>query len=220
MAQRAPKPISMIDTNASDLEVIAAVLAGDLSRFAVLVRRYNQRMFRTARAILGNDQEAEDVVQQAYLKAFEALSSFRGDAQVATWLIRIVVHESIDRQRRYARAAELHEDQLAIEDRTPETETSDRELGGALARAIDALPDSLRAVLVLRGVEELDTPTTASVLGLSDEAVRVRLHRARTALRAAVADLDAGAASDLYPFLGARCDSMVARVMAAIGAPL
>ena len=210
----------MEDTNASDLEVIAAVLAGEVARFAVLVRRYNQRMFRTARAILGDDQEAEDAVQQAYLSAFQALPTFRGDAQVSTWLIRIVVHEAIDRQRRRARVRELPEDAPAIDPRTPESETADRELGGALARAIDALPDSLRAVLVLRGIEELDTPTTAATLGLSDEAVRVRLHRARTALRAAVADLDAGAPPDLYPFLGTRCDNMVTRVMAALGVEL
>ena len=138
--------------------------------------------------------------------------------QVATWLIRITVHEAIDRQRRRARSTELREDDvIAIDPRTPETMTSDRELGGALTRAIDALPESLRAVLVLRGIEELDTPTTAATLGLSDEAVRVRLHRARLALRAAVDELDAGGAQALYPFRGARCDAMVARVMAALG---
>jgi RNA polymerase sigma-70 factor (ECF subfamily) len=209
-------PPTLLDD--ADDAIVAEVAAGDRARFEVLVRRYNRRLFRAARALLGDDSEAEDVVQQAYLKAYEALPAFRGDAQVSTWLARIVVHEAIDRLRRRRRHADLAAEVETLEPRTPEADAADHELGAALARAIDALPDGLRAVLVLRAIEELDTTATAAVLGLSDEAVRVRLHRARAALRTAVAELDGGGAGDLHVFLGARCDALTARVMAAIHA--
>ena len=208
-------------TESSDLELIAEVLGGHGARFGVLVRRHNQRLYRAARAILGDEAEAEDVVQDTYVRAYKALSSFRGDAAFSTWLTRIAVHEAIARRRARARftdvsAAELEERSM-VTDRTPEREVGDAELARLVERQIDALPDGLREVIVLRDVEDMGTAEAAEVLGLSEEALRVRLHRARRALAASVGETLELATPRAYRFLGARCDRIKDRVAAALG---
>jgi RNA polymerase sigma-70 factor, ECF subfamily len=205
-------------TELSDAEVIAAVLAGDRRCFAVLVRRHNQTMFRACRAVARNDQDAEDAVQVAWINAFRALAGFRADASVRTWLTRIAVNEAASRLRHHRRFTEVaFEDVTADEATGPEHAAMAEELGRLLEREIDALPEGMRAVLVLRDVIELDTSETAACLGIEEDNVRVRLHRARQAVgaRLATAGDGAGAAmSSAWRFDGARCARVLAYVMA------
>jgi len=208
------------DVDGADADLVREVLAGAPARFGVLVRRHNQRLYRAARAILGDDAEAEDVVQDAYVRAFHALSSFRGDAAFSTWLTRIAVNEAIARRRARARLVDVTDLEVPMTDRTPEREVADAELVRLLERQIDALPDGLREVLVLRDLEELATAEAADLLGLTEEALRVRLHRARRALAASVGEALEIAVPRAYRVAGARCDRITARVAAALGVPL
>jgi RNA polymerase sigma-70 factor, ECF subfamily len=202
----------------TDHAVIADVLDGQRSRFGILVRRYNQRLFRAARAILGDPTEAEDVVQHAWMSAYGGLAGFRGEASFATWVTRIAVHEALARQRLRARTIAVDDPGPRADD-DPEHRATMRELGQVLERHLDALGDGLRAVVVMRDLLELDTAEVAASLGISEQAVRVRLHRGRAALHrslAAVADLGLAPA---YRFAGAQCDRVWCAVMAAIAAP-
>jgi RNA polymerase sigma-70 factor (ECF subfamily) len=210
-----------------DEEVVARVLAGDLPLFEVLMRRHNQRLYRTARAIVRDDAEAEDVMQETYVRAFAALRQFEGRAQWSTWLTRIAVNEALARVRARGRfvsreASEVMEDDaMASEPRLParqariegpEATASARELGGLVERAIDELPDTYRTVFVLREVQELSTAETAACLDISEELVKVRLHRARAELRRHM-DAQLGAATrEVFDFHATRCDRVVAAV--------
>jgi RNA polymerase sigma-70 factor (ECF subfamily) len=205
--------------DASDPDVIAAVVAGDTARFAVLVRRHNQAVFRACRAVIGDDTEAEDAVQSAWVQAYRALATFRGESTFRTWVTRIAVHEASHRlqARRRLAAVPIEEVMTMPAAVDPEGEAATEQLGRLLERHIDQLPEGMRVVLVLRDIMELDTAETASCLGIAEEAVRVRLHRARQALATTLLD----SAGDLSPptvwrFDGERCSRTVARVMAAI----
>ena len=174
---------------AVDDDLVSEVLAGRTARFGVLVRRHNQRLYRAARAILGDDAEAEDVVQDAYVRAFNALSTFRGDAAFSTWITRIAVNEAIARRRARARLADVSAEEVPMaSDRTPERELADAELARLIEQQIDALPDGLREALVLRDVEELPTAEAAEVLGITTNAVKLRAFRAAEVLRAALGE--------------------------------
>jgi RNA polymerase sigma-70 factor (ECF subfamily) len=204
--------------DAPDHAVIAEVLDGQRARFGILVRRHNQRLFRAARAILGDPVESEDVVQHAWMRAFGGLAGFRGEASFATWVTRIAVHEALARRRVRARTALVADTDVRVDD-DPERQLTMRELGRVLERHLDALGDGLRAVVVLRDLLELDTAEVAGCLGISEEAVRVRLHRGRARLHrslAAVAELDLEQA---YRFAGEQCARVWHAVMAAIAAP-
>jgi RNA polymerase sigma-70 factor (ECF subfamily) len=204
----------------SDERLVAQIVAGETGLFELIMRRHNQRIFRTARAITRSDDEAEDVTQQAYLSAFANLAQFDGRAAFATWLTRIAINASLARVKQRSRRAETA---LAEEDgmdplvsplRTPEEEAQQRELRDALERAVDALPESYRLVFVLREVQQLDVAETAACLDISSENVKIRLHRAKGMLREAL-QVDADTvASAAFPFLGARCDRIVASVLA------
>jgi RNA polymerase sigma-70 factor (ECF subfamily) len=204
----------------TDAEVVERILDGEPSLFAVLVRRHNQRLFRIVRAILRDDSEAEDVVQQAHVTAYRQLAQFRGDASYATWLSKIAVNDAYGRIRARKRNVVVSLDDAggdAIMSRstTPEDDAYHRELGGLLERHIDELPDNLRVVFVMRDVQELDTAETASTLGLSEAAVRVRLHRARTALQARLTRA-LESAHVAFRFDGARCDRITHDVLATL----
>jgi RNA polymerase sigma-70 factor (ECF subfamily) len=197
---------------------VARAGAGDDAAFAALMRRHNQRLFRLARAVVRDDREAEDVVQEAYVRAFTHLDQFEGRARFATWLSRIALHEALARVRRGRRFAALPEEEtlsdLPVTARSgPEDRAANRELAVALAAAVDALPESHRAVFVLREVEGLSTAETAEVLGLSQPNVKVRLHRARAALRADLERRLGGEVPRLWAFDGERCDRVVAEVV-------
>jgi RNA polymerase sigma-70 factor (ECF subfamily) len=202
--------------NSTDEVVVARVLAGALASFEVLMRRYNQRVFRAARAVVRDDAEAEDVVQDAWVRAYAHLDQFGGRASFATWLTRIAVHEAIARRRRRMRQVPLddHAPALVATTPPPDAAAGDREVAAALERAIDALPTPYRTTFVLRDVQGLDTAETAACLDVPEATVKTRLHRARSLLRTQLgASLDV-AADGVFAFAGHGCDRMVATVMA------
>jgi len=208
----------------SDEEVVARVRRGETALFEVIMRRYNQRLYRAARAILRDDGEAEDVVQEAYVRAFTHLGQFAGRAAFATWLTRIAVHEALARARRRGLLRPLGDEGTEGDDMTAfrsaadvEKEAAGRELGRMLEAAIEALPDPFRAVFVLREIEEMSTAETAAVLELREETVKTRLHRARALLRRALYAGTREAAREVFQFGFARCDRVVAAVLERIG---
>lgn len=194
----------------TDQELVSRVRAGARGEFEVLVRRHNQRLYRAARAIMKSDDEAEDIVQQAWLEVFRHLDQFRGDAAFTTWATRITVNAGINHARKRPVIAEVQD---AVADEKPDDDLERAELGKLLEQSLDRLPQGNREVMVLRDVLELDTAETAAMLGLSEEAVRVRLHRARAAV---AADLTERMISKVYSFAGERCDRITRNVMAAI----
>ncbi len=203
---------------ADDETVVQEVLGGDAGRFEILMRRHNPRLFRTARAILRDDGEAEDAVQQSYLAAFAKLDQFRGDARFSTWMTRITVHEALRRMRKDKRLTDLSLIENESDDSAPDPEeqAAGGELRDLLEGAVDALPESYRVVFVLREVEELSTRETAQCLDLTEEAVRVRLHRARAALRDWLYERADTLANEAFRFAGDQCNRIVAYVLARI----
>lgn len=205
----------------SDAEAIAAVLAGDRDCFAILVRRHNQTVFRACRSVLHNDHDAEDAVQVAWINAFRALGSFRADASFRTWITRIAVNEASSRLRHHQRSSEVPLEETTMDESDgPEQAAVTEELGRVLEREIDALPEGMRSVLVLRDVIELDTAETAACLGIAEENVRARLHRARHSVAARMSELrseaSGAAVANIWRFDGDRCARVLAHVMAKI----
>lgn len=198
----------------ADQVLVERIVAGSREEFEQLVRRHNQRLFRAARAIVRNDHEAEDVVQQTWLEIYRHLPQFRGDAQFTTWATRICVNAALAVARKRPVIAEI----VDVEGGEVPTDVVDREqLGRVLQEVLGHLPQGNREVMVLRDVLELDTAETAACLGLTEEAVRVRLHRARAAV---AAELTERAIDKVYSFDGARCDRMTRNVMAAIASAI
>lgn len=211
---------------ASDDDLVRRILAGDRSLYAVLLRRYNQRLFRAARAILRRDDEAEDAVQQAWVAAFEKLDQFRHESAFATWLTRIAVNEALGRVRTRTRRGDLSlvdgadDSTMATEEPSPEEDVAAREMGAMLERTIDRLPEIYRVVFVLREVEEMGTAETAACLGITEETVRVRLHRARHMLQESLTEALGSAGVGVFRFAGERCDRIARAVLGRIGVPL
>ncbi|MEO8551068.1 MAG: sigma-70 family RNA polymerase sigma factor [Kofleriaceae bacterium] len=201
-----PEPVRRGE--AEDRDLIRRVLDGSRDDFQQLVRRHNQRLFRAARAVLRSDVDAEDALQQAWLDIFRNLATFRGDAAFSTWATRIAVNTAIHHARKQPVLAEAPA--LAQED-GPDVALERSEVGKLLEACLAQLPQGNREVMVLRDVLELDTAETAACLGLTEEAVRVRLHRARGAVAAALAELTL---DHVYSFDGERCDRVTANVMA------
>jgi RNA polymerase sigma-70 factor, ECF subfamily len=183
---------SMASSPMSDEEVVRRVRAGETALYEILMRRHNQRLYRAARAILGNDGEAEEVMQEAYVRAYIHLEQFDGRAKFSTWLTKIAVHEALARCRQQCRMIELDRGRggtmerpmkLASKNPSPEQEVLTQRLRKVLQGAIERLPENYRAVFVLREMEGLSTAETGECLSLSEASVRVRLHRARAYLR-------------------------------------
>jgi RNA polymerase sigma-70 factor, ECF subfamily len=209
----------------SDEEVVRRVLDGETALFELIMRRYNQRLYRVARAILRDDAEAEDVMQDAYVRAYGHLSQFAGRSQFATWLTRIAIHEALARVQRRKKTDQLGANEwndgegemnIAATALNPEEQLSASELGRALESAILSIPEQYRLVLMMRDVEQLSTAETASALDLSEENVKVRLHRARAMVRKNLFAQAGSEAPRAFGFMGERCDRVVARVMAKI----
>jgi RNA polymerase sigma-70 factor (ECF subfamily) len=190
------------------------------------MRRHNQLLFRTARSILKSDDETEDALQEAYLRAWRAIGSFREDARLSTWLARIVINESLGRLRRrsalvipldtaVSATGETVESQVPDDpDHRPERIAMREEIRQLIERRIDRLPDAYRTVFVLRAVEEMSVADTAAVLDLTEATVRTRFLRARGMLRECLSrDIDL-AVDDAFSFDGARCDRIVVGVLA------
>ena len=207
-----------------DEEVVARVLAGETSLFEILMRRYNQRLYRVARGILRDDSEAEDVMQDAYVRAYEHLNQFAGRAAFSTWLTRIAIHEALARKRRRGRMEELdalpsNGDFMAIlksSTPSPEAGTATAQAHELLEQAIDHLPEAYRTVVMLREVEEMSVAETAASLDVSDGVVKTRLHRAHAMLRKDLYAQAKGRVTDLYQFHAVRCDRVVKAVFARI----
>jgi len=205
----------------TDEEVVSRVLAGDLSLFEVLMRRHNERIYRAARAILRDDREAEDVMQEAYVNAYAHLAQFDGRAKFATWLTKIAVYEALLRAKRRGRYAPL--DDRAEDTLMPRTASPDPEhlaFGGELRAlieaAIDALGDGYREVFMLRQVQGLSTAETADVLGVSEDVVKTRLMRARQSMQRSLLEQTGAATAQAFMFGQAHCDQVVAAVLARI----
>jgi RNA polymerase sigma-70 factor (ECF subfamily) len=206
-AQAAPK----------DTELIPRILAGDMQALETLMRLHNRTLYRTARAILRDDAEAEDAVQEAYIQAYRALSTFRGESKLSTWLVRITANEALMRRRRDSRAAmvpsDVDPDSLASDEAGPQADAERGEARRLLEAHIDALPDPFRAVFVMRAVEELSVEETAAALGIPDATVRTRYFRARGLLREWMAGEIGPSLGDAFAFAGARCDRIVRKVL-------
>ena len=209
---------------AGEAELLAHLRAGRSDAYALLMRRNNQRLYRLARGILRDDSEAEEAVQEGYVRAFTRLDGFKGEASLATWLARIVLNEAMGRLRRRrptvdldAVAETLTEDAPARPG--PEQAAARREIRRAIETAVDALPPGFRSVFILRAVEQMSIEETAASLGIPGETVKTRLHRANKLLRAALSEQFGALLDDSFPFLGARCDRLVARVLERLGLP-
>ena len=207
----------------SDEQVVADVLDGQTALFEVLMRRHNERLYRAARAIVRDESEAEDVMQQAYVNAYTNLRQFNKQAQFSTWLTRIAINESLARVRRRRRYEPFEEDRPNVEAFVkrdipcdPEREAASGELRVLLESAIDRLPDGAREVFMLRDVEGLSTSEVGSALGISDDAVKARLSRARAALRHDLMERTRLSAPEAFRFYRPRCDSVVSRVLSQI----
>ena len=206
-----------------DEAVIEQVLAGHTSMFELLMRRYNERVYRAARSIVRDEHEAEDVMQQAYVNAFTHLRQFNGSAKFSTWLTRIAINEALARIRRQGRY-EVFDDERSTEEpvmlrnstENPERQAFAGELRGLLERAIDSLPDGMREVFVLREVEGLNTSEVAECLGVSDDVVKTRLSRGRATLRRLLMERTGATAPDAFRFYRPRCDRVVTHVLSRI----
>jgi RNA polymerase sigma-70 factor (ECF subfamily) len=208
----------------ADLALVARVRSGDRSAFEPLMRRHNQALYRAIRSILRRGAEIEDTMQETYLAAFRHLDQFEGRAKFSTWLLKIGIHAALARVQR--RVCLLDLDPSAEEEalmdsrsgpqRSPEEQAVNQQLVGLVEAAIDELPDDYRQVLVLRGIEALDTAETAELLDLSEAAVKQRLHRAREMLQHQIEGRTGEAMQAAFGFMGARCDRVVARVMQAL----
>lgn len=210
----------------ADEEVARRVVAGETTLFELLLRRHNQRLFRIARGVVDSDAEAEDVLQDAWVRAYEHLADFRGEARLTTWLSKIVLHEGFARRRRGRRLVALDggrgEEGAMIEPESPapgpEQLAWTAELRVALERAVAAMPPHYRSVFLMREIEGLSTAETAACLELSSEAVKVRLHRARARLRDDLERSLGAAARGAFGFAAERCDRIVAAVLARVAA--
>ena len=214
--------------DSSDIALARRVAGGDQHAFELMMRRYNQRLYRLARATLQDEAEAMDALQDAYLSAYRSIGQYRGDAALSTWLTRLVLNECGARQRRAARRDNIvpmvsldsnmrTATTIADNSESPDAPVTQIQMRRILERKIGELPEALRVVLMLRSVEELSVQETAESLGVSPETVRTRHSRARALLRESLAREVDMAETSVYEFLGDRCDAIVARVLAIIG---
>ncbi len=208
----------------SDEVLVQRVLAGETAFYELLMRRHNARLYRTARAIVRDDLEAEDVMQEAYVRAWAHLAQFDGKARFSTWLTKIAVHEAFARVRHRQRLTLVEDMPVSSEEddvmsafvsapRGPEQEASAQQMRRLLEASVEALAEPYRAVFVLRDVNEMSTAEAAECLGITEEAVKTRLHRARALLRKELFARAGAAAAEVFSFHASRCDRVVAAVM-------
>ena len=218
-----------IASSAGDADLVRRALARDDTAFVTIMERHNRRLYRIARGILQNASEAEDAVQEAYLKAFTHLSGFRGDSSLATWLCRITMNEAVGRLRRQrpvvgletfeARRseAEIIPFPQTMISSDPEQTMAQREILRLVERATDNLPEIFRIVFMTRVIEGMSVEETADLLGLKPETVKTRLHRARKLVREELDRQIGPVVMDAFPFAGRRCQRMTHTVMQQLG---
>ena len=220
------------DSQHTDAELVQRTLAGHAPAFEAIMRRHNRLLFRSARGIVGDDAEAQDVVQEAYLSAFTKLHSFRGDSALGTWLARIVINIALDVQRKQGRtvlidtstdpamatgtepATEHTMNGQPTAHDAPDTAAERKQIRALLQGTIDGLPPIYRSVFILRAIQELSVDETAACLQVSGDVVKTRYLRARTMLRDALGARIEAHAIHTYAFAGTRCDGVVAHVLA------
>jgi RNA polymerase sigma-70 factor (ECF subfamily) len=215
-----------------EFDLVRRAAQGEERAVRIIMQTHNRRLYRVARSIVRDGAEAEDVLQEAYLNAFQSLAGFRGDASLATWLTRIVLNEALQRVRRHtdtpASQVELPSQWAShvipfpvngIAAADPERAMAQRQLFQLVERAIDELPQDFRTVLVARIVEGMSVDETAALLGIRPETVRSRLHRARRTLRVTLADQIGPLFSDVFPFDGQRCERITNAVVARLNLP-
>ena len=209
----------------TDEQVVGQILTGQTALFEILMRRYNERVYRVARGIVRDESEAEDVMQQVYVNAYANLRQFAGKARFSTWLTRITVNEALSRARRRGQYKSFDDELSNVEpfmaehsSTNPERQAFRGELRTLLEWAIDGLPDGAREVFVLREVEGLSTAEVAESFGVSEDVVKTRLSRAKAALRRSVMERTGATAPEAFRFYRPRCDRVVARVLSVIGA--
>ena len=222
---------AVASSSLTDAEIVARVRAGDRALFEILMRRHNQRIYRIARAVVKDEVEVEDVMQQAYVNAYTHLHQFEDRSQFATWLTRITLNEAFGRRRKLQSESmarmpsNIGEDPGAFMDTItspqpdPERQAYAQELHRVLEEAVDALPETYRTVFMLRDIEGLSTGETGAGLGLGEEAVKTRLHRARAMIRRSVTARIGVVASGAFQFQAPRCDRVVAAVLTMIAEP-
>ena len=213
----------------SDNDLVSRILSGEHALFELVMRRHNQQLYRAARAVMGDEAEVEDILQQSYLNAFAHLHQFEARARLATWLTRIVINEAYARRKLRQRMpapspdstsdAQRRLEEIQCAQPSPEQQAYAGELSRELERAVDDLPEQYRIVFVLRDVEGMSTAEAGSALALGDEAVKTRLHRARVMLRQAVVARIGKAAVAPFQFHASRCDRVVAGVMRRLPVP-
>lgn len=213
---------------ATDAALVALCRQGNEGAVRALIRRNNRRLYRTALGVLHDEAEAEDVVQETYVRAFSNLDDFRGEAAISTWLTRIAVNDALQRLRRRRPSAPLESLDAATtaegtnvimlptaagEQTSPEAATARAQVRAMLERAVAALPDAYRAVFMLRDVEQLNLAETAALLDVKPETVKTRLHRARALVRSSLQGQLGIGFADLFPFDGVRCERIADRVV-------
>lgn len=221
-----PNEVGAIAGN--DGELVARAGRGEALAFELIMRRHNRLLFRSARGVVGDEAEAQDVVQETYLRAFSLLGTFRGDCALGTWLARIAINVALDVQRKRGRSVPIdHTLDFAAEPAmehtmafkapataAPDAQAETVQMRALLQRAIDGLPPIYRSVFILRAVQEMSVEETASCLQVSTDVVKTRYLRARSLLRDALGAQVEAHAHDVYAFAGERCDTVVAHVMA------
>lgn len=229
---RVRRDASTIVAAVDDMELARRALERDGRAFRTIIQRYNQRLYRIARAVIPNSSEAEDIVQEAYVRAFAHLDRFRGESTLATWLSRIVINEALGRLRKRQHAAEFaNSDDCAVEAEViqfprnrsfddPERTMAQRQIVQLVERATDNLPDLYRAVFVARVIEDLSIDETAELLHVRPETVKTRLHRARALVRKELDAQIGPVVLDAFPFAGQRCERLTTAVMRRLGFPV
>jgi RNA polymerase sigma-70 factor (ECF subfamily) len=211
----------------SDQQLVELARAGESAAFGTIMQRHNRRLYRVARGILGEDCEAEDAVQETWMRAFQNLASWRGEAALTTWLTRIAINEALGRKRKRRPAVDVSKLDLIDEQGEarvlifpgtrpgddPEADASRAEVRRLLEHAIDDLPDGFRIVFVMRDVEQMSVEETASQLDIPAETVKTRLHRARRRLREALQERLGSVLQDTYSFDGERCERITDAVL-------
>ena len=213
-------------TTLSDLELASRIAAADVAAVRLVTGRNNQRLYRTAWSILKDRSEAEEAVQDGYMKAFYAIKTFSGSSSLSTWLTRIVVNEALDRRRRAQKRSRMLNQELVLvleeyreklmagsHSHSPEKILMRRQIAKLLETAIARLPDTFRPVFVLREIEGLSVEDTAEALQIPEETVKTRLFRARRRLQKELDPELCGALSETFPFAGADCEAMTERVL-------
>ena len=208
----------------SDEDIVKRVLAGETGAYEIIMRRYNQTLYRVALSVLKDEQESEDVMQDAYVRAFEHLQQFAGRSKFSTWLTRIAMHEAIARARRNRRSDSLEDlasfdGELNMPSRVPDPEklAASGEMSRFIREALLRLPAQHRTVIMLRHIEEMSTSEAAEVLEITEENLKVRLHRARFAFRDQLYDRVGPEARFAFAFEAPRCDRIVAAVFSRLG---